>query len=86
MKSKQIMKTEWREATERSSELFREVDRLDDMAYQLLSVTPVSPEAADKFHEAKNEARAKYVEARQAWSEAKIKLVELKSPVEREQA
>ncbi|SDV04259.1 hypothetical protein [Pseudomonas mucidolens] len=70
-KAKPITQPEWCPAREQSNELFREADRLDDKAYQLLSITPISAETAQKFHEAKNAARAKYLEARKAWNDAK---------------
>ncbi|QXQ16639.1 hypothetical protein [Pseudomonas tolaasii] len=74
MKGKAISQSLWHDATEHSNELFKEADRLDDVAYELLNDAPTSEEAAHKFHVAKNEADEKRIEARAAWEEARSQL------------
>lgn len=74
MKCNVITKSTWQNATNLSSELFREADRLNSLAYALLPDAANSPEAAQLFHEAKNSANAKYVEAKGAWDAARQQL------------
>lgn len=71
MEGKAISQSLWHHATEHSNALFKEADRLDDVAYGLLNEAPNSEEAAHKFHVAKNQADEKRIEARAAWEEAR---------------
>lgn len=74
MKCNAIIKSNWHDATDLSSELFREADRLNAIAYDLLDDAASSPDAAKRFHEARDAANAKYIEAKQAWDFARVKL------------
>ena len=53
---------------EDSSQLFLEASRLEDLAYDLISQSPVTQNNLDAFREAKLVARANYLEARDAWT------------------
>ena len=52
---------------EDSGQLFLEASRLEDLAYDLISQSPVTQNDFDAFREAKLVAGAKYLEARDAW-------------------
>lgn len=51
---------------ENSGELFLEASRLEDIAYDLISQSPVTQNDLDAFRGAKLVASAKYLEAREA--------------------
>lgn len=74
MKCNAITKSNWHDATDLSNELFREADLLDAVAFDLLGDAASSPEAAKRFHDARDAANAKYVQAKQAWDAARVKL------------
>ncbi len=74
MKCNAITKSKWHDATDLSNELFREADRLDAIAFDLLADAATSPEAAKRFHDARDAANNKYVEAKQSWDAARAKL------------
>jgi len=71
MKNNPITTSAWHEATDRSSELFKEADRLNAIAYELLTHAADSPEAMIEFQNARAAADAKTLEGKKAWDEAR---------------
>lgn len=71
VKYRKATRARWLEATQRSNQLFKEADKLDDKAYELLSDGVVTSDTLEKFRLAKEDAGAKYAQARKAWDEAK---------------
>ncbi|KPA99184.1 MULTISPECIES: hypothetical protein [Pseudomonas] len=69
--NKKTTQNRWLAATERSNRLFREAARLDDEAYDLLSDGVVTSDTLEKFRLAKEQAAARYAQARKAWEQAK---------------
>ncbi|WP_438301667.1 hypothetical protein [Pseudomonas sp. NMS19W] len=74
MKCKPITTSDWHAATDRSNELFKEADRLNAIAYELLTHAAESPEAMERYKKAKDAADAKTLEGKKAWDEARAKL------------
>ena len=74
MRCKVISKRIWTEETAESNRLFAEADRLNEEAYALLSVRPTTDDTVRSFQAAKDNADAKYLEARKAWEEARSHL------------
>lgn len=74
MKCSSITTSDWYAATDRSNELFQEADRLNAIAYELLTHAAESPEAMIMFQNARNAADAKVLEGKKAWDEARAKL------------
>ncbi|WP_434707797.1 hypothetical protein J3P75_18820 [Pseudomonas sp. R1-1] len=63
----------WHEATDRANELFQEADRLNAIAYELLTHAADSPEAMIAFQKARAAADAKSLEGKKAWDQARAK-------------
>ncbi|WP_434676322.1 hypothetical protein [Pseudomonas sp. D3-10] len=61
----------WHEATDRTNELFREADRLNAIAYELLAHATDSSEAMIAFQNARAAADAKSLEGKKAWDQAR---------------
>jgi hypothetical protein len=57
-----------------SNQLFVEADQLSEAAYALLSNQPISAQTLHEFSELKRRADNRYLEARQAWLNAKDKI------------
>lgn len=74
MKCNPITVSTWHAATDRSNEIFREADRLNDIAYNLLPYAANSAEDALAFQSARAAADAKTLEGKKAWDEARAKL------------
>lgn len=55
-----------RDTVDNSAELFLEASRLEDVAYGLISQSPVTQKDLDAFKRAKLVASAKYIEAQDA--------------------
>lgn len=66
MKMRAITTAVPRETAENSVELFLEASRLEDLAYGLISQSPVTQKDLEAFKEAKLVASAKYIEAQDA--------------------
>ncbi|CAI8794999.1 Phasin_2 domain-containing protein [Pseudomonas sp. IT-P12] len=75
MKSKPITTSDWHAATERSNDLFQEADRLNAIAYELLTHAAESPEAMQRYKNARDAADAKTLEGKKEWEEARAKLI-----------
>ncbi|WP_085731215.1 MULTISPECIES: hypothetical protein [unclassified Pseudomonas] len=78
MRSNPITTSDWHAATERSNELFQEADRLNAIAYELLTHAAESPEAMERYKNARDAADAKTLEGKRAWEEARAKLIKRK--------
>ncbi|MFP3493576.1 hypothetical protein SB759_05070 [Pseudomonas sp. SIMBA_059] len=76
MKCKPITRAQWEKETATSNRLFAEADRLNDIAYALLSERPASADTIKQFQAAKDAANAKYEEAHAAWNLAREHLKE----------
>lgn len=63
----------WHEATDLANELFQEADRLNAIAYELLTHAADSPEAMIAFQKARAAADAKSLEGKKAWDQARAK-------------
>ncbi|WP_248739484.1 hypothetical protein [Pseudomonas sp. MWU12-2029] len=74
MKSNPITRSDWHAATDRSNELFKEADRLNAIAFELLTHAAESPEAMKRYTDARDAADAKTLEGKKAWDEARAKL------------
>ncbi|QXI26334.1 hypothetical protein [Pseudomonas vanderleydeniana] len=68
--NRKTTKARWLAATEQSNRLFKQADKLEDAAYDLLSDGIVTSDTLEKFRIAKDEAAAKYAQARMAWEQA----------------
>ena len=71
MKNNPVTSSAWHEATDRSNELFKEADRLNAIAYELLAHAADSPEAMMAFTKARALADAKSLEGKKAWDQAR---------------
>ncbi|MFJ7797185.1 hypothetical protein [Pseudomonas sp. NPDC096950] len=74
MKCNTITVSTWHAATDLSNELFREADRLNDIAYDLLPNVANSPEDALAFQTARAAADAKTLEGKRSWDKARAEL------------
>lgn len=63
----------WHETTDRTNELFQEADRLNAIAYELLTHAADSPEAMIAFQKARAAADSKSLEGKKAWDQARAK-------------
>jgi len=73
-RSRSITISDWYAATGRSNELFQEADRLNVIAYELLTHAADSPEAMERYKDARDAADAKTLEGKKAWDEARGRL------------
>lgn len=73
-RSSPLTTSDWYAATGRSNELFQEADRLNAIAYELLTHAADSPEAMKRYKDARDAADAKTLEGKKAWDEARKRL------------